>query len=309
MITAYLGYAVFPPFLALAGWLFGMTAVKMVSRPIDLASCGIALLCVGYALSPATTGLPYFLPLMAAIFLVPAPRTAFVGKLGFTKMIWMEPFFFAASLTLYVTANLLTPIGWEGWAAPALPLAFAGFVVLGTLSDHKQIKARLGDMPRFKAEPGKEAPDFTLPNQDGQPVKLSDYRNKNSVLLIFVRGDWCPSCHITLRTYERNKEKFQSKNVTVMSIGPDPVGVNRQMVERLGISYHILADEKHEAAKMYGIRLQDNNFGTKFEEGIPLPASFLVSPKGTVAYTSRADVPGEILNPEDIFPILERIAS
>jgi peroxiredoxin len=94
-----------------------------------------------------------------------------------------------------------------------------------------------------------------------------------------------------------------------MSIGPDPVGVNRQMVERLGISYHILADEKHEAAKMYGIRLQDNNFGTKFEEGIPLPASFLVSPKGTVAYTSRADVPGEILNPEDIFPILERIAS
>ena len=153
------------------------------------------------------------------------------------------------------------------------------------------------------------APDFSLPNQDGKQIKLSDYRGKNCVLLIFVRGDWCPTCHITLRAYERNKEKFQKNNVTVLAIGPDPVGVNNEMVKKLGVTYHILADESKECSFLYGVQAHDNNPFTKFDKGIPLPATFLVSPQGNVEFTSRADHAGEIFNPEDIFPVLEKIAS
>jgi peroxiredoxin len=125
--------------------------------------------------------------------------------------------------------------------------------------------------------------------------------------MIFVRGDWCPSCHIMLRTYQRHKEKFTNKNITIMAIGPDPVGVNREMVESLNVDYKILSDESLECSSKYGIKKAPNNPMTKYEEGIPLPASFLVCQEGVLRYTSRADKPGEILNPAEIFSVIDKL--
>ncbi|MEX2607309.1 MAG: redoxin domain-containing protein, partial [Kiritimatiellia bacterium] len=45
------------------------------------------------------------------------------------------------------------------------------------------------------AEVGKPAPDFTLPDTEGQPWKLSDLRGEKAVALIWIFADWCPVCH------------------------------------------------------------------------------------------------------------------
>ena len=124
------------------------------------------------------------------------------------------------------------------------------------------------------------------------------------MLLLFVRGDWCPSCHIMLRTYQKNREKFQEKNVFVLAIGPDPVDVNKQMVTSLGLEFKILADIKQEVVKLFGVQMQDSNFMVKYEAGVPMPASFLVDKSGVVRYTSRADRAGDFLNPNKIFDVL-----
>ena len=82
----------------------------------------------------------------------------------------------------------------------------------------------------------------------------------------------------------------------IMAIGPDPGGVNRQMVENLGIDYKVLSDEHLETAKQYGIQIPDKTNvpgATQYEEGSPLPASFLIDKNGTVIYTSRPEQPGE----------------
>jgi peroxiredoxin len=82
---------------------------------------------------------------------------------------------------------------------------------------------------------------------------------------------------------------------------------NREMVRKLNIDYRILADEKQEALKAYGVQYQENNPGTKYETGIPMPASILVDKTGVVQYISRADRAGEFLNPLRIFSVLETL--
>jgi peroxiredoxin len=288
-------------------WTFGLFAMKSVTRGIDkftwIISTGVLFFCI----DPAHYGFPWFLLCGFSMFFVYLPRIVFLQQIGFLKHVWMDVSFGIACVVFYVTGNLLTPVGWAGWAFLAFPVLYTGFKTIGVFLDYRSIKALSGRS--YKAAIDSEAPDFTLESQDGTMVKLSDHRGKSCVLLIFVRGDWCPTCHITLRSYEKNRQKFQDGNVTVMSIGPDPVGVNREMVKKLGVNFHILADAKGLAAKAYGIQSQENNPMTKFEEGIPLPASFLICPKGIVRFTSRADRPGEVFNPEDIFPILQKIAS
>ena len=94
-----------------------------------------------------------------------------------------------------------------------------------------------------------------------------------------------------------------------MAIGPDPVGVNKEMVKKLNLEFKILSDVGQRTAMTYGVQLSeyDNDFAEKYEEGIPLPASFLVDKEGIVRYVSRPDRVGEFLNPALIFPIIETL--
>ena len=155
---------------------------------------------------------------------------------------------------------------------------------------------------------GDKAPDFSVPDQDGNNVSLSEYKGKSHVLIIFLRGDWCPTCHIMLRTYERNKEKFASKNIILLAIGPDPVGINKGLLQHLGLKYKLLSDDKNEAAKAYGMTFMTLKAGLpNYHIGVPLPAAFLIDITGKIAYTTNPRKPGEIIHPDAIFPVLEKL--
>lgn len=158
---------------------------------------------------------------------------------------------------------------------------------------------------------GVEAPYFELKDQNNETTKLSDYKGERHLLLIFVRGDWCPYCHMMLRTYMKKKETFATKNILVMAIGPDPVGVNQKMVENLNLDYKVLSDKKMTTAQNYGIRLPEFSMpgATKHEEGMPLPASFLVDKDGIIRYTSSSKKIGEFLDPSLIFPVVEALSN
>ncbi len=251
------------------------------------------------------------MPILAAsVFIAGAGsifRIVFFRTFGYTQHAWFEPLMFVVALLLYLTGNILDPTNWQGWAFPPIIIFFQGILAKGILSDKKQL---LGfTKGGYKVSIGKEAPDFSLPDQDGNMVSILDFIGKRNLLLIFVRGDWCPGCHMMLRTYERERKKFQEKNILVMAIGPDPVGVNREMVLKLDLDFKVLSDEGQRIAMKYGVQLDkyDNDFAEKYEEGIPLPASFLIDKKGVVQYVSRPDKVGEFLDPRTIFPILEKL--
>lgn len=251
--------------------------------------------------------LPLLTPALLATAFGSIGRISYFCKFSYTGRSWFEPLLLIVSLAFYVAGNLGHADEWKGWAFPLPVFVFSFILAWGIRQDKRQLLGAA--MGGYKVQLNKPANDFELPDQNGVLTRLSDFRGKRHMLLIFVRGDWCPGCHMMLRTYEKNREKFQTKNVYVLAIGPDPVGVNREMVEKLGLEFKVLADEKQRTAMTYGVQLRefDHSFAEKYEEGIPLPASFLVDMNGYVRYVSRPDKVGEFLNPSLIFPVIDKL--
>ena len=262
----------------------------------------IVTIIFGYSIYPSSGH--YILPIALFILaLMPCIRPIFFKTMGHSQFMFAEALLYFVALSLFVLGNLYYGADWIGWTFPGLAFLFGTFLVVSFTLEKKDIKSRIRDY--FGVKPGDTAPDFTLTDQDGNKVSLSEYKGKRHVLIIFVRGDWCPTCHIMLRTYEKEKAKFEEKNIVLLAIGPDPTGVNKEMVVRLGLDYKILSDDKNEAAKSYGMMYHSNNMDTKFQEGIPLPAAFLIDINGKVAYTTNPRKPGEMLTPQTIFPVVE----
>ena len=236
-------------------------------------------------------------------------RTVFYTTFIHTRVLWLDPSLLIASITIFVYANISQPIGWQGWVFPSPAFAFGILLISGFVQEGLGYKKESKN--GYKVAIGKQAPDFTLPDQNGAMVSLLMFMNKRHILLLFVRGDWCPACHMMLRAYEKGKEKFQEKNVYLIAVGPDPSGVNREMSERIGVDFCILADEGQRIASKYGVCMDkdpvNNPLRRNPNEGLPLPASFLICDKGIVRYHSSPERVGEFLEPYLIFDVLKKI--
>jgi peroxiredoxin len=299
---AVLGFPVAGAACCIVADLLAIAEVKAVTGKLQVSCFIIGNLCMGICLDQLHPGFPWFSIALPCISGIASTRLFFFDKVGYVNYVWYEPLMLIIGIALYVTANLKTNIGWPGWAFPAFPLLFGLYFTLGSFKDLFEFnKTKKID---YTVSTGTQVPEFCLPDHDGNDVKLSDLKGKRNLLLLFVRGDWCPSCHIMLRSYEKNRELFQQKDVFLMAIGPDPIGVNKKMVLALGLDFKILSDEKQEVVKRFGIQMQALNSKTDYESGIPMPASFLVDKSGVVRFSSRADRVGDFLNPSKIFEIL-----
>lgn len=299
------GYYLPASLLSLAGYFASMKEVARYTSRYQFLTVLASAFFLGISLD-LTSQLPLFTLALCITAFGSIGRIMYFCKFSYTGFPWFEPLLLFTSLALYGVAVFMN-FTWVRLLVPFPVFVFAAVLAWGILKDKRQLLAKT--MGGYKVQLGKPATDFELPDQDGHLTKLSDYRDKRHLLLIFVRGDWCPGCHMMLRTYEKNNKLFMQKSVMVMAIGPDPVGVNRQMVEKLGLDFKVLSDEKQKTAMVYGVQMKnyDNDFAEKYDEGIPLPASFLIDKKGIVRYVSRPDKVGEFLNPSLIFPIVEQL--
>ncbi len=234
-------------------------------------------------------------------------RQAGMQHLTYVNWLWLDSGLALVSALLYAFAIAGSSFQWDLWLPPLLPIGCAVFLTLSYLQDafHMRKHMRFG----YRVQLGKPAPEFELRDQDGNLVRLSDFRGKHPLLLIFVRGDWCPGCHMMLRTYERNRERFLEKGVHVLGIGPDNIAVNNDMAKRIGVGYRMLSDDTQLVSGQYGVVYSNPaiELTVDYREGIPLPASFLVDVHGMVRYASRPDRVGEFLNPELIFNVLNEL--
>ena len=69
-------------------------------------------------------------------------------------------------------------------------------------------------------EPGSAAPDFTLPDQDGQKVSLADFRGR-TVVLVFYPADFSPTCTDQLSVYQQRLAEFEERGVQLLGISVD----------------------------------------------------------------------------------------
>lgn len=292
----------------MAGYLIAMKDFSKFTGRLQFFTQIFTGLLIGAALDFPFEHFPFLTLTMFFATMATFGRIMFFSFFGYIGKSWFEILMLLLALGLHYTGNMIVHDNkLASWLIPVPALVFAAIITWGIIKDKKQLLPTMAK--GYRVATGAPAPPFSLPDQDGKAVSLSDFHGDRHLLLIFVRGDWCPGCHIMLRTYQKEAERFKTKNIFVLSIGPDPVGVNREMVERLNLDFKVLSDEGQKTAMQYGVQLDDydNAFAEKYDEGIPLPASFLVDKNGIVRYVSRPDKVGEFLNPSLIFPIIDKL--
>lgn len=132
---------------------------------------------------------------------------------------------------------------------------------------------------------GQLAPDFTLPNQDKQDVKLSDYKGKKNVVLVFYPLDWSPVCTNEHVCFVNDMKQFETLDAEVLGVSVDSVWSHKAFAEKMGIKYSLLADfqPRGAMAEKYGVFLAD--------KGITGRAVVIVGKDGKVAWVKSYDIP------------------
>lgn len=124
------------------------------------------------------------------------------------------------------------------------------------------------------------APDFELLDQDGKINKLSDYRNQ-WVLLYFYPKDDTPGCTKEACAIRDSFPAFGELKVKVFGVSVDSVKSHKKFAEKYDLPFTILADEKKEVVKKYGVWQKKKFMGKEYMGTVR--TSFLIDPKGKLA--------------------------
>src|SRR5258706_12227579 len=97
-------------------------------------------------------------------------------------------------------------------------------------------------------EPGEQAPDFTLPDQNGEQVSLSALRGKTVVLYFYPKAD-TPGCTAQACGVRDHRTDYEQAGAVVLGVSPDPVGPIAAFDEKYGLGFPLLSDEDHAVAE------------------------------------------------------------
>ena len=105
-------------------------------------------------------------------------------------------------------------------------------------------------MPRIRV--GDMAPDFTLMNQDSQPIKLSYYRGKSNVVLFFYPKDFSPGCTTQACHFRDNYEDFTDLGAIVIGVSGDSVESHKKFLDEYLFPFTLLSDKGGMVRKLFG---------------------------------------------------------
>jgi peroxiredoxin Q/BCP len=112
-------------------------------------------------------------------------------------------------------------------------------------------------------EPGEEAPDFELPDQDGRMVKLSDFRGTPVVVYFYPKAS-TPGCTTQACGVRDRAADYSAFGATVLGVSPDPVSKLRKFHDEQSLNFGLLADEDHAVAEAYGVWVEKSMYGRTY---------------------------------------------
>ncbi|ARF13725.1 thioredoxin-dependent thiol peroxidase [Sporosarcina ureae] len=150
---------------------------------------------------------------------------------------------------------------------------------------------------------GKQAPAFSLANENGDMVSLNQFKGKKYVVLYFYPKDSTPGCTTEACDFRDAQADFEGLNAVVLGVSPDHAASHQKFIAKHGLPFSLLVDEDHSVAEQYGVWKLKKNFGKEYM-GIER-STFLIDPTGTVVKEWRkVRVKGHV---EDALATLEQL--
>jgi len=128
---------------------------------------------------------------------------------------------------------------------------------------------------------GKKAPAFSLPNQDGKTVKLSDFKGR-WVVLYFYPKDNTPGCTTEACDFTAGLKDFEELDAVVLGCSADSPESHQKFIAKYKLKVTLLSDAEHDMMKAYGAWGEKNLYG-KTVVGI-IRSTVIIDPEGKVAY-------------------------
>jgi peroxiredoxin Q/BCP len=127
---------------------------------------------------------------------------------------------------------------------------------------------------------GDRSPSFTLPDQNGDEVKLSDLKGQTVVLYFYPRAD-TPGCTTQACGVRDRSADYEAAGARVIGVSPDEVGAIDKFDRKHDLGFTLLADADHAVAEKYGAWVEKSMYGRKYM-GVAR-ATFIIDPKGKIA--------------------------
>ena len=128
-------------------------------------------------------------------------------------------------------------------------------------------------------EVGMKAPDFTLPDQNGNQVSLSDFAGKKVVLYFYPR-DNTPGCTRQACAFAQSHEAFKSKDVVVIGVSKDSVASHLKFVQKYELPFILLSDPDLQAIQEYDVWKEKKMYG-KVSMGV-VRSTYIIGEDGTI---------------------------
>ncbi|MDH7489397.1 MAG: thioredoxin-dependent thiol peroxidase [Anaerolineae bacterium] len=129
-------------------------------------------------------------------------------------------------------------------------------------------------------KPGQAAPDFELPSDRGDKVRLSDFRGKK-VVLYFYPKDMTSGCTKEACSFRDNYPQYEEQGAVILGVSPDPPQSHVRFKSKYNLPFLLLSDEDHKVAEQYGVWGEKQMYGRAYQ-GI-LRTTFVIDEQGRIA--------------------------
>jgi peroxiredoxin Q/BCP len=150
-------------------------------------------------------------------------------------------------------------------------------------------------------EIGEKAPQFTLPDQDGNAVSLSDYAGKTVVLYFYPKAS-TSGCTVQACGVRDHLPNYAEAGTVVIGVSPDPVKAIKRFADRESLDFTLLADEDHAVCERYGVWAEKSMYGNRYFGA--LRATFIIGPDGVVAHVIPRVTPRT--HDDEVLAVLEQ---
>ena len=128
---------------------------------------------------------------------------------------------------------------------------------------------------------GTSAPDFTLPDQDGEDVSLAGFRGRPVVLYFYPNAN-TSGCTTQACGVRDHRADYEAAGAVVLGVSPDPVKAIKRFADEQSLNFRLLADEDHSVCELYGVWAEKTKYGRTYWGA--LRATFVIDEQGVVRH-------------------------